>query len=323
MPILAPAGALPPPPIPLGPQWYHTRIVWEGWDGSEWELTNPRSPAFITDGGMRGFGRPQFTRYKTEAPAVAGSRYRGFRTSEREVFLPLYMWSDSGSTDFLNWDEQFQATMHPDRPGTLTVAAADGRSTRSLRCRFSDDESDGLDRDPAFRGWCPFGVRLIAEAPYWQGPPLSYTFQQADLKPFYSSPGALPFAVQISRGSTIETASVRNDGDVDGFLRHAVHGPTTSVTIKGTEFPFAIADGKAVILDTNPASGWVAWQYDVTVDDAGQFVYSNTGVDRSKDLGAVDFSPVETGQSVAVPMTMVGNGLVVTTITPNYFRAVG
>lgn len=319
--VLAPETSTTIIPPATFVDWSGWHLTWTGWDGSIWDLTNPDSQVLlVNDGPIRGLSRPPFRRFTSSSPAVAGSRWRGYNTDEREVFLTILVWSDEGSIAFAEVDAAFNRTLRPDLPGTLALIAPDG-TTRTLRCRYLD-EDDGLVRDPTAYGWHVYGVRFIADdQPYWQGARIVRGFRQSADVPFFSNPGD-GFVVNISPGETIDTAAIDNPGDVPAYLTHRVHGPTTAVTVRGTSFPFVIADGKAIILETSPA-GQAALEADVTTDGAGGLIYTLTGVDKSGSLGSVDFSPLQPGEKVLVPMSMTGTGRVVTELTPSYFRALG
>ena len=318
MPFVLPVPPTPPPPIAVGPAWEGFRVVWTGFDGSEWDLTGRNSPVrLIDEAPTRGFGRPQFTRFTQKSANVAGSRARGYNTEEREVMLPLLVYTDMGTAEWLAVDAAFQRTIHPARVGTLALTSPSGQ-TRTLRCSFSD-EDDSLSRDPAHAGWQIVAPRMIAGQPFWRGVKVVRSFKQAEDVEFFSNDGD-DYVVQISPGQTLDSAAISNPGDEDSYLKYIVHGPTVTATVRGNEFPFVIDAGKAVILDTSP-EGREAREALVSLDDQDQYVYTFTGVDRSKDLGAVNFSPIAPGAEVTLAMSMTGPGRVMVELWPEHHRA--
>ncbi len=93
--ILRSTGTVVPPPPTPPPgsgggsgtgdtdRWAGLQVTWTGWDGSVWELSSSDSPVWLTPEGTRGLSMPPVDRYTSEAPAVAGSRWRGYRVAGR------------------------------------------------------------------------------------------------------------------------------------------------------------------------------------------------------------------------------------------------
>ena len=62
-------------------------MTWTGGDGSSWDLTR-RSDGVWLMPGFRGLRMPPLDRFVSDSPSVDGSRWRGNRVLEREVFWP-------------------------------------------------------------------------------------------------------------------------------------------------------------------------------------------------------------------------------------------
>jgi hypothetical protein len=286
--------------------WIGLQPTWTGWDGSTWNLSDPTSGVMLLRGGTRGLTMPPVQRLTSDSPGVPGSRHRGYRVAEREVFWPLFVFKDSDSAGWVEHDRAFWRTMHPDRPGVWSVSHPDGGS-RSLRCRFVDDGEHAFDLLPVRFGWAKYGVTLVAEQPFWQGQPIIRSWKAADPVDFFGS-GAPDF--HITPGSTLADAVMDNPGDEPAHVTWTVHGPTSSVEVgvggRIIEVPFPLAEGESLTIDTAPTA---------------QTAIDSDGVERTAELGEVDFAPLPPGQSVSLSLNMVGSGMVSATITPLYHRA--
>lgn len=314
--FLAPSSVVSPPSggtggSPGGGTATRTReafsMTWQGWDGTVWDLTDGTAGLFLVPTGVRGLAMPPIDRFTQESPAVAGTRWRGSRAGEREVFWPLYIFSDGTAQDWVDYDRAFWRTMHPDLPGVWTVAQPDG-TMRSLTARFADDGDHSFQQDPAKTGWELYAITLVAEQPYWQGTPIIRTWRGGTGTSGFFGAGAPPFT--IGSGATLDVATIDNPGDVPAYPVYTISGPTTSVTVgiggRIVEVPFAIASGQSLTIDTGPTA---------------QTAFDSNGVDRTGELGAVDFAPIPPGVSLQMSLQMAGTGTVSGTITPLYRRA--
>lgn len=283
-------------------------LTWAGWDGSSWDLTGVDVDGVLLGAGVRGMHMPAVQRYASESPSVDGSRWRGRRTAEREVFWPLWVQHGARGQSWVDLDRAWWRTMDPDRPGLWTVTQPSGES-RSLLCRWTSG-ADGFEMDPALVGWASYEVYLVAEDPYWQGTPVVRSWAPAAPVDFFDTAGdgAPPF--HLSSSVTLETATMSNPGDVEAWPVWRIDGPTTTVEVGagGTvvEVPFAIADGDSLTIDARPSA-----QTAVLAD----------GTDVTDDLGAVGFAPIAAGAAVALSLDMVGAGVVTCSLTPRYYRA--
>lgn len=282
------------------------RMSWTGWDGSVWDLSDPSASGVVVSPGVRGFGAPPSQRFTSTSPAVAGTRFRGSRTLEREVFWPLHVLADS-ATGWVDRDSAFWRTLRADAPGSWAVTSPAG-VTRTLRCRFVDvDEAWPV--DPTVRGWAAYGVRLVADDdPFWSGAPLVRSFSPGSPVDFFDAGGSPPF--HISAGNLLATATLDNPGDVEAYPIWRIDGPTTDVTLgvdgRTIEVPITVADGSSLTVDSRPQE---------------QTAIRSDGTDVTADLGAVDFAPVPPGAVVPLSLSMTGTGTVTSTIVPRYYRA--
>lgn len=313
------------PPAPAPPQFQGVRLSWTGWDGTVWQLTDPDSGRFLMP-GVRGLLMPDYERHSTGSDYVPGSRHRGTSTKDRECFWPLHEFSDTSSLDFIKWNRAFWRTLDPDREGTWRTHLPNGE-VRSLSLRFVKSD-DVLDGDPVFQGWQSTGITMLADKPYWRGTPVRRSFNEPVQHDYYvteqdriDNGWADDVIHYLSSGGSFGSASITNDGDVSAFPVWTVLGPTTDVTFGvGTDtvrVPFAIPDGKAVVLDTDPVNGQVLWfgawndEYDVL----------ESPVDRTSELDpASKFVAVPAGEDRKLTITMTGTGAVLAELTPQYRR---
>lgn len=281
-------------------------VVWRGADGSEWHLTDPSSQVALTP-GLRGLEAPEYDRWTSDAPGLAGSRYRGSRAQSREVFLPVLV-RGASSADWLAVRKAWDHSMSPDVEGTLEVVVAGER--RYLPCRWVRSEA-GWSRDPLLAARSVVGEYLEAGGVYWLGDPIVREWQAdgpaADF--FMTADGVF----WITPSNTLGAARMDNPGDVAAWPVWTIHGPcdTASVGVDGgvIEVPFALGAGEWLRIDSRP-------DQQSAVDD--------TGADRVDDLGAVSFRRVAAGSGAELTLDATGTGAgfaVTAELTPMYRRA--
>lgn len=324
MPLLVPQtvvdnSGLPPivipPNQPPAERWFNLEMTWRGWDGSEWEITDPDRGVFVVQEGLRGLGKVTTERYTTSSPALAGSMYRGSTALERPVFWPMYLYSDISSRHWLQRWRNWWKTMTTRETGLWTVTAPDGTS-RFLRCRFIDDGGLVLERDPVKTGWVGFGVNMIAEQPYWEGEPIPRVWRAPKSSPFFGGPGV----INISPGSTVDRAAINNPGDVEAWMvwefAGGLGGAVVGVGTRTIPVPFAIPEGKKLTIDTRPDQLTA-----VLRDDTDQNNITE-GEDVTDMLGpAADFAPVPPGEAVDLGIELISpipTTRVSATLTPLY-----
>ena len=312
----------PPPPDP---------VPWTGIASMTWasdylrgsvDLLDPASDGLmLVQDGVRGLSMPPIQRWSSVSPALDGSRWRGHRVQEREVFWPLLVWSDAGTDAWLERDSLLWRMLRPDETGTWTVATPrDG--FRSLRCRFVDDGDHSFGRDPLRSGWTVYGIRLVAEQPYWEGEKQIVTWDNEPAEPFLPGP---PFT--ISGSNPMDEAVLDNYGDVAAWPVWTVQGPCSSAEVgvgnRKITIPFEIGDDETLVIDTRPDAQTAIIERETFITTPeGWFEQVVEEVDRTADLGAVEFAPVPAGEAVELSLTSNG-GWVRAELTPLFFRAWG
>lgn len=296
------------PAPPQGPVWASSQHTWTDYTGAVWDISGRSSGVYLR-AGVRGMNMPPITRYTSKSPAVAGSRWRGSITEERDVFWPLHLFQRNGSQEWLDHDARFWDTLNPDRTGVWSVVQPNGTS-RHLTLRFMDDGGQSFDTSPELFGWCSYGVNLIAEQPYWVGETISRTWGQVDNPTnFFGGSAGYGPPFYISSASTMANATIDNPGDVPAWPVWTIKAPFTSATVgvggKSVQVPFAMSEG-SLRIDSNPAA---------------QTAVDHLGVDRTAQLGQVKWGDVPVGVSTPVAVSMVGQGNITLELRPRYYRA--
>jgi hypothetical protein len=258
---------------------------------------------------------------------VAGSRHRGSATKDREVFWPLYLYSDNGSAEFMARDRAFWRSLDTDEQGIWTASLPDG-SKRTLKLRLISAE-DNQTNDPVVRGWAKYAITLLADQPYWLGEPVKKSWSQGDLRNYYITEadrtafGYPPDVIHyLSPGGTIDKAVFSNPGDVPAYPKWTAIGATTAVSFgvgdRSVIVPFEIPEGYAVQIDTDPVDGRILWygQWDTTTKTIID------PVDRTAELDpASAFVAIPAGQDRELAITMTGTGTVIAEVQARYWRA--
>ena len=275
-------------------------------EGVVWAPTNS---GVHLGAGVRGLNMPKLDHYSSSSPAVAGSRYRGWRSRERDVFWPLSVYNHAGSVEWAEYDAQLWNGFHPDREGTWSVTSPNGES-RHLRLRYSDDGDHATDLIPTLTGWQRYTVTLTAHDPYWYASePVSQSWAQTEAKDFFNGLEKAPL-FNIASGSQLDTATMTNPGDVDAWPVWEAAGPFTSVTVgvggRAVTAPITASAGQVLRIDTDPTTR------SATLD----------GVNVYDQLASWDFAPIPAGESRELSLALAGTGTVKATFTPRFFRAI-
>lgn len=280
-------------------------MSWQGWDGSSWDLTDWRGGIALMRDGVTGLHNPRITKYKSESRAVPGHRRRGWRTAERDVFWPLYVYGDGSEAWRQNYDRFFN-TIHPDREGIWTVTA--GPVTRRLRLTGVFDDNFQFGADPYQRGWVIIPVQLEPSQPYWEGKTAKAGPYSAPVPVDFIGPGGAP-TFHISQSDTFVEARITNAGDVEAWLVWTVRGPLTGVQLGAGgvsgEVPFDVPDGQVLYIDTDPRR--VTARLD--------------GADVTAELGLIEFGPVQPGANVDLTINATGAGSITAELVPLHMRA--
>ncbi len=312
------------------PEPVHLDHEWVGWDGTRWNLAGqgPASGVHLR-AGVRGLTVPPRQHYVRQSPAIAGQRFNGYHTSAREVFWPLSV--HEPSEQWYEYDAAWWATMHPALPGTWRVTNPVAGLTRELVCRFLDDGDHTMVRDPGAVGWEQYGVRLVADDPFWRGDWVIRQFDNAITSSNFFGTGAPAF--NISSSSQIASARISNPGDEASHLLYLLHGPFDSATAgigdpgAITEYLAPVLEGRSVVIDTRPSMPATARLIDTPTaapgsDDWETQVFDVPTESAFAGTGALALnSPLQPGEDRPLTITMVGAGAVTVAHRPPYWRA--
>lgn len=295
--------------------WTHNQHTWIDWQGVEWDLSGGTSGVVLLD-GVRGIGMPVVQAFKATPAGLHGSRWRGMNVPERDVFWPIELFEDAGSQAWIDHDARWWATLHPERVGLWKVTQPSG-VYRTLTCRFVDDGQKAYDVAPELVGWVDYSIALVAEDPFWYGQPELRLWGPEDEQNYYGGTGGGGFGPPyfISSGSSASSATIPNPGDVEAWPTWTVYGPATSATVgigsELIEVPITLADETEwVRIDTSPYAG-----------ETSQRAIDQDGVDRTLELGTVDFAAIPPAAEAVLNVTLVGGGQVEGRIVPAYLRA--
>ncbi|WP_460994390.1 hypothetical protein [Sinomonas soli] len=307
-----------PPPLPT-PSQIGLRMVWEGWDGNEWELTDWRSGVYLPDEGIEGLHLPEYVHYVQDAPGIAGQTYNGSTAKPRDVFWPLCIWTEDGSIAWADEDAKFWRTIDPERSGKWRVWGPRG-TCRTLRCRL-EKAPHSYARDPVYDGWAVYGLNLKADQPYWEGPQITTEeFRTATGRDFL--PAASGDGYWVSPGSTLESAAMTNPGEVDAWPRWSIgESDSSSVGVGGAQIvvPFAVPADKVLVIQTDPRIQTATLHDLDDFDDEGAPI--SGGEDVTVDLGDTEFAPIPAGEGRKLDISLTGPGAIKAAITPLYRRA--
>ena len=271
-----------------------------------WDLRDWRSGVCVLMDGVTGLHSPRIDKFRSESRSVPGHRRRGWRTTGRDVFWPVFVYGD-GSDAWRDVYGRFFATIHPDREGVWEVTAGDSSRRLRLTGVFDDEYQFGL--DPLQHGWARFPVSLEPAQPYWEGDPVTTgEFGVPDPVDFIDEEVGAP-DFHLSTSSTFASATISNPGDVESWLVWTVRGPLTGVELGvggvTAPVPFDLLDGQTLRIDTDPRN--------VTA--------TLNGIDATAELGLIEFGPVPPGEDVDLSITATGSGTVQGQLIPLYFRA--
>lgn len=293
------------PPVPVD-QWTGMSVVWFGADGSVWDLATGAEGVVLENEGTEGLHNPAVTKFTSSSRVVPGNRLRGWRTEPREVFWPIFVYSNEDSDEWKSRYADFFASIHPEMPGRWRVGHGGTFRELELTGVFGDPHS--FQHDPLVFGWSKFGVTLEAAQPYWAGEPLALgPWSQPETGPFFGASGAPDFF--LSSSAEIGRATISNPGDVDAWMTWTCVGPLADIEIgigsTVATVPFDLSAGQVLVIDTDPRhqSG--------TLD----------GVDVTKELGLLSYGAIPPGSDVEVHVEASGAGEISAALTPLYFRA--
>jgi len=298
--FVSPPSVYLPPPVDPGRVRY--ALWWEAWDGSNWSLSDDSS-GIVLMRDVRGLGNITIEHHRDEHESRAGSRWRDFRALNREIYLPIRLFSDGTSEDWVEHNRRFWKTMRAGKTGWLHILHPNG-SHRRIKARYDKGGEEAMLLDPAFFGWANYGIYMTAEQPYWEAAePVGDTWSLPEPVYFFGG-GATPSNAPpfgISDEKDVSTATITNPGDVEAWPKWIYRGPADSASVgvdgEVVEIPIELLTGESITLDLNPYEQSAIKRTAVGVE-----------TDVTDDLGTFDFSPIPPGEAVALDITLIGTG---------------
>ena len=288
-----------PAPPPVDPGREHVGIWLETWDGKSWRLDAPDS-GIVLMRGARGFGMVSVEHHRDEHAIIPGSRWRDARVLEREIFLPLYVFSDGTSRDWQEHNRAFWRGLRTGKTAWLYVMWPDG-TKRRIQVRYEKGGEEAFEMDPVFYGWAKYGIYLTAEQPYWEGVDFPPKEWGAALPVYFFGGGTSgptlgpPFG--IAKPTTSGRTSINNPGDVEAWPVWTITGPMISCELGADGqtiiVPFPLVSGDVLVIDTRPTA---------------QTAILNGTIDKTPNLGSFGFAQIEPGDDVELTVLTEGTG---------------
>lgn len=220
-------------------------------DGSV-RVLNDRTQGRRVLKGIFGLNMPPFALHTSESPELDGEQLDDVATLARPIHLPMLL---TGRTE-----EEFRerardlCDIFDPRHGeaSLEIAYADG--TRKSVTVIKEMGLEGSEKvEEAGVRWWKYNLDLLANDPWWNGPPLSQTWTHSPPVP------ALPITPRrVSSSTTFELATLHNPGQVESYPLWTITGPNTGILARrrdtGEQFELtgALLAKKTVTVNTRP-----------------------------------------------------------------------
>jgi hypothetical protein len=300
------------PYIPVIPElfepWKRIKHTWTGWDGSVWNISDPKGGVFLLSKGLEGLHLPEIVNYTSDSPVVHGVQWEGWLATERKVFWNIGVYHDEGSVEWIARNRAFWKTLRPGKTGVWSIELPNGE-VRSLTLRLGNTDSHTQTWDPVKRGWDAYAIPLFPEQPFWEAAPVIKQWEAGEQVNFFGPTGYGPDFF-ISPSSQLESAIVTNSGDVESYAKWTITGPTDTVEVgvgeDVTPITFVLLEGQELILDSNPLN----------------LIAELNGVDVMEQLPDFGPPPIPPGEDVKLGLSMDGTGKVQVEFTPLYLTGV-
>lgn len=219
-----------------------------------------RLGSYVTDDGyllkqgVTGIGIAPVEHELSAVSSGHGSLLRHTRLTDREVFLPVFVYGDTYEQVDKRRDTLFSILDPVKGPVRVSIQSR----TRNSEIRWVDAVySDGLDGDYGedFRGYYQhFGVTLKVPSAFWSADPVSRLFQlDPGKKPFLSKTSPF-FPVILYSSSIAGRFNIQIKGDKPVYPVFTVTGPGTDLKIqaggKKIHFQGDIEIGRRITFDT-------------------------------------------------------------------------
>ena len=178
-------------------------------------------------------------------PGMDGELLSEVSVGTREIFLPLFIASDSTHLQYLDRRDalanlfNYRRVDYRAEGGTFDLVASSARGERTLRClRTEGMTTVKRPREGAY--WAKLGINALAVQPYWRGT----DWQTPAIRPPTGAAWFGTFPPELSSSRALGTdVPVQVGGDVDSWPTVDLVGPADSVLIEGPGLLISIPDG--------------------------------------------------------------------------------
>jgi hypothetical protein len=239
------------------------QLLWEGADGSVWDLVSPLSPVFAVS--IEGLGLPGFTNQWTVSGARDGQRYEGTQWHANSVTMVVQVGDTYTAPGFErrrtgdDWrvlDQAWRKSLSAEQEGRLVVITETG-GRRYLTLRLESKPTTPSDANPALMGKALYVYSLTAgNDPWWRGDVIEVAYPwSVDNTPFFDESGAEDeVGLYIAEDAALEQAQIFNPGDRETYPLWWAQGPFEEVHIGvGDDFailPFGLGETQRVYVDS-------------------------------------------------------------------------
>jgi hypothetical protein len=258
--------------------------------------------------GAEGLDMPPRVVVTRQSPGMDGEQLREIRTGRREVFLPLFLASDSSHLQYLERRDAlrrlfaYRGVDYKAQDGTFDLVAESARGERSLRCVFVEGMTSAMRPDESAY-WARLGLTFWAVQPYWVGQPWTTPVirQETGAAWFGAFPPRLSSARALNQAMTVTIP-----GDAPSPVTVDLVGPATTVTITGPglflSIPSGLAIGEVARIVTDPRRRQATFD---GVTDWARLAPTSTWAPLTP--GDVPLSVTVTGQTASTQAVISGN----------------
>ncbi|NII42302.1 hypothetical protein E9228_002960 [Curtobacterium flaccumfaciens] len=267
------------PPLPPIPGPTDSRVLsLESLDGAvSVVLAGGRSGRVLMPGAT-GLRLPPVDVVTGTTPGMAGSWLQEVNVLEREVFLPIGLWSDESQAEFFAILDEFQGIVSAwddvdiGQVGTCRLVARSSKGERVLDVTYKGGMEGEEGGDASGEDWATYGLTFVAVSPYWHArEPVERSYSIVSGEDFLGDgTGTAPWPRSISPSTVVgENMPIPVEGDVPTWTEYEVLGPVPSVTVTypGTsvDVPGGVPAGQILRLVTDPRArsarldGAIAW----------------------------------------------------------------
>jgi Phage tail protein len=256
LPILGGVPVVTTPP-PLPDLFAESRtLTLRALDGTEPLPFTGRECFVMSD--CDGLDMPPREIIRRSVPGMDGERLAEIRVGSREVFLPMWLSSDSSHLRYLESRDalarlfNYRTVDYRTLDGTFDLVARSVRGERSLRVTYlSGMNSSRWPNEGNY--WAKLGLTFLAVRPYWYGE--EWTTPVISIPDPVAWFGTWPGGLTTSRALG-EDIPITVEGDADSWATVDLVGPASAVTISGpgllVTIPGGLGNGERASIVTDP-----------------------------------------------------------------------